>query len=130
MASILVVDDNSILVRSLERLLHERGGYDVTTVQTSEEAVERLRFATFDLVMIDLYMPGRNGFWLLKTVHEKWPALPCLVLSGIAEKLYVKDAMAEGARGYVLKDDLPGILDGVRAVLGGGTFISEAVRPE
>lgn len=129
MASILVVDDNPILIRSLERLLRERGGYNVTTVRTTEQAAENLRFASFDLVMIDIYMPGRNGFWLLKLIHEKWPTLPCLMLSGIVEKLYVREAMGEGARGYVLKDDVPGILDGVRAALGGGTFISEAVRP-
>ena len=129
MASILVVDDNPIFLRSLERLLRQRGDYDVTTAQTTEQAAENLRFASFDLVMIDIYMPGRNGFWLLKLIHEKWPTLPCLMLSGIAEKRYVKVAMADGARGYVLKDDLPGIMDGVRAALGGGTFISEAVRP-
>lgn len=129
MASILVVDDNPILIRSLERLLRERGGYNVTTVRTTEQAAENLRFASFDLVMIDIYMPGRNGFWLLKLIHEKWPTLPCLMLSGIVEKLYVREAMADGARGYILKDDVPGILDGVRAALGGGTFISVAVRP-
>ena len=81
-----------------------------------------------DLVLIDISLPGRNGIWLVNALREIKPRLPCLVLSGYASKHYVEQAMDAGARGYVLKEDVPGILEGIRLALTGGVYISEALR--
>ncbi len=128
MTSILVVEDHPLFAESLSRLLRDRGKYEVTTAGTGERAQELLEESSFDLLLIDISLPGRSGIWLLKEVRQAKPGLPCLMLSGYAKAPYVQQSMEAGARGYVLKEDIPGILDGIRAALEGRTFISEAVR--
>ncbi len=130
MTTILVVEDHPLFVESLTRLLREQGKYEVIATGTTEQAIARLKDAKIDLALIDISLPGRSGIWLLHACRDLKPDLPCLVLSGLSVALYVQQSMAAGARGYVLKDDVPGILEGIQAVLGGGTFISEAVRPQ
>ncbi len=128
MTSILVVEDHPVFVQSLSRLLRERGSYEVMAAATGEQAFDLLDQSQVDLMLIDISLPGRSGLWLLKKVRERRPELPCVMLSGFATAQYVKQSMDEGARGYVLKDDVPGILEAIRAALDGKTFVSEAVK--
>ncbi len=128
MTSILVVEDHPMFAQSLVRLLRERGSFDVTAAPNGEEAVEKVKEAAPDLVVIDVSLPGMSGIRLLKMLHDVKPGLPCLMLSGHLANQYVLQSMAAGARGYVLKDDIPGIMEGIQLVLNGGTFISRALR--
>ncbi len=129
MASILVVEDHPLFVQSLARLLRDRGGYQVSSVGSAEEAMQQLD-GKFDLVMIDVSLPGMSGLDLVDEIHQKDPHLPCLMVSGHMATHYVHQSMESGARGYVLKEDISGILDGIKQVLRGGTFISKALRPK
>ncbi len=128
MTSILVVEDHPVFVQTLARLLRNRGNYEVTAVRTGEEALPLLEQSHANLVLIDISLPGRSGIWVLKAIRGQKPDLPCLMLSGFANAQYVKESMEAGARGYILKDDVPGILEGIEAALHGKTFLSEAVR--
>ncbi len=130
MATILVVEDHAIFVQALVRLLRDRGRYDVTAVASGEEALERLRPPgdQFDVALLDVSLPGVNGIDLVSQIHERQPALPCLMVSGYMAPHYVNLSMAAGARGYVLKEDISGILEAVRQVLHGGTYISHALQ--
>ncbi len=130
MTSILVVEDHPVFTQSLVRLLRERGNFDVTAAASGEEAVEKLRDAVPDLVLIDVSLPGMSGIRLIKLLHDVKPGIPCLMLSGHLANQYVLQSMAAGARGYVLKDDIPGIMEGIQLVLNGGTFISRALRTQ
>ncbi len=125
--TILVVEDHPIFVQSLTRLLRERGHYEVLTAGSGEQALARLKENEADLAVIDLSLPGRSGLWLIGALHELKPEFPCVVLSGFSSEAYVKQALDAGARGYVLKDDIPGILEGIDAALHGRTFTSEAL---
>ncbi len=126
MARILVVEDHPAFAQALSRLLQSR--YDAETAQTAEDALERLQASGADLALIDISLPSRNGIWLLSALHKIRPGLPCLMLSGHANKLYVQQCLDAGARGYVLKEDLPGLLEGIQTALNGGTYVSEALR--
>ncbi len=126
MTRILIVEDHPSFAQALARLLQSR--YDAETAQTAEEALERLQDSGSDLVLIDISLPGRNGIWLLNALQQIKPDLPCLMLSGYANKLYVQQCMDAGARGYVLKDDVPGLLEGIQTALNGGTYVSAALR--
>ncbi len=126
MTRILVVEDHPAFAQALSRVLQSR--YDAVTAQTAEDALERLQDSGSDLVLIDISLPGRNGIWLLNALHEIKPDLPCLMLSGYANKLYVQQCLDAGARGYVLKDDVPGLLEGIQTALNGGTYVSEALK--
>ncbi len=129
MASILVVEDHPLFVQSLVRLLRDRGGYSVSSVGSGEEALQQLD-GKFDLVLIDVSLPGMSGIDLLDEIREKRPQLPCLMVSGHVATHYVHQSMESGARGYVLKEDISGILEGIKQVLRGGTFVSRALRPK
>lgn len=130
MTSILVVEDHPVFAQSLVRLLRQRGNFDVATAESGEQAVEQVKAEAPDLVVIDVSLPGMSGIRLIKMLHEVVPGLPCLMLSGHLANQYVMQSMAAGARGYVLKDDIPGIMEGIQSVLNGGTFISRALRDE
>lgn len=130
MASILVVEDHPLFVQSLVRLLRDRGGYSVEAVASGEAALGQLIDSKFDMVLIDVSLPGMNGIDLVQAIHEKKPQMPCLMVSGHMATHYVHQSMDSGARGYVLKEDINGILDAIKQVLRGGTFISKAVRPK
>src|SRR5512135_1048390 len=117
MTSILVVEDHPAFKESVERLLSQRGGYEVTTAPTGEQALQKITDHDFDLVLLDISLPGRSGIWLLRAIRKRKPKIPCLMLSGFSAGFYVQQAIEEGARGYVLKDDVPGILDGIQQVL-------------
>lgn len=129
LASILVVEDHPVFVQSVVRLLRDHGHYEVATAGTAEQAVERLQELDFDLALIDISLPGRSGITLVKTFRDLKRGLPCLMLSGLDSQAYVQESMAAGASGYVLKDDVPGILEGIRVALRGGVFISDALKP-
>ncbi len=128
MATILVVEDHPLFVQSLARLLRDRGNHEVTPVASGEQALNELGDSKFDLVMIDVSLPGMSGIDLVGEIHEKKPDLPCLMVSGHMATHYVHQSMESGARGYVLKEDIPGILEAIKQVLRGGTFISRALR--
>ncbi len=128
MATILVVEDHAIFIKALVRLLHDRGRYDVTAVRSGEEALEHLPSDLFDIALLDVSLPGVNGIDLVSQIHELQPGLPCLMVSGYMAPHYVNLSMAAGARGYVLKEDIVGILEAVGRVLHGGTYISHALE--
>jgi DNA-binding NarL/FixJ family response regulator len=129
MASIFVVEDHLLLSGALQRILRERGGFDVVgMVPTAEQALEDLDGMKVDLVLVDVSLPGMNGIDLVAALQNRRKGLPCLMLSGHASRQYVERSMAVGARGYVLKDDIAGILEGIRMVLAGGTYISKQLQ--
>ncbi len=128
MANILVVEDHPLFVQSLVRLLRDRGNHEVTAVASGEQALERLPDSKVQLVLIDVSLPGMSGIELLKEIDAKKPGLPCLMVSGHMAMQYVNQSMSLGARGYVLKEDIPGILEAITHVLQGGTYISSALR--
>jgi DNA-binding NarL/FixJ family response regulator len=129
MTSILVIEDHPLFVQSLVRLLRERGKYDVTAVGSGEQALEALRQSSFDMALVDVSLPGTNGIDLISEIQREKPGLPCMMVSGHVASHYINQSMSAGARGYVLKEDINGILEGVREVMRGQTFISRQLRP-
>jgi DNA-binding NarL/FixJ family response regulator len=129
MASILVIEDHSVFGKALVRLLTEKANVDVVgVVGSGEEALEKLPEMHVDLVLIDVSLPSMNGIQLVSVIHEQFPHLLCMMLSGHLTPFYVKRSLEAGARGYVLKDDIPGVLEGVQRVLDGEIYISSALR--
>jgi DNA-binding NarL/FixJ family response regulator len=129
MSSILIVEDHAILGKALVRLLTEKANQSVVAViGSAEEAIEKIPDLHIDLALVDVSLPKMNGIQLVGYLHENYPDLPCLVITGHLIPFYMQRSLEAGARGYVLKDDVNGILEGVKAVLEGGTYISKALR--
>ncbi len=125
--NILLVEDHDGFAGAAAHILRSRG-YEAETARTAEEALRRVQGRYFDLVLIDVSLPGRNGIWLLKNLAQTKPGLPCLMLSGYANQRYVDQSLSAGAHGYVLKEDLPGLLEAIEAVLRGGRYISRGAQ--
>lgn len=129
MASILLVEDHEIFAQALLRVLRERGQLDVVaTAESAEEALEKIPELEVDLVLVDVSLPGRSGISLVLVLHEKYPELPCVMLSGHLSAHYARSSLAAGARGYLVKDHADEILEGIQRVLEGEIYVSEVVR--
>ena len=131
MASILVIEDHVVFGKALVRLLTEKANVEVVdVVRSAEEALEKLPALHVDLVLIDVSLPTINGIQLAGMIHRQFPDVLCLMLSGHLTPFYVKRSLEAGARGYVLKDDIPGVLEGVERVLAGEIYVSSALRDQ
>jgi DNA-binding NarL/FixJ family response regulator len=123
------VEDHAVFAQALLRMLRERGHLDVKAVATSaEEALEKLPGLEVDLVLVDVSLPRRSGISLVLVLHERYPDLPCVMLSGHLSSHYVRRSLAAGARGYLMKDNSHEILEGIQRVLNGEIYVSEAIQ--
>ena len=128
MIEVLVVDDHTIFRSGLRRLLG-----DETDMRVCEEAgnaadaMQLLRQASFDAVILDINLKGRSGLDLLKSLRREWPALPVLMVSMYPEEQFARAALDAGANGYVAKDAEPGDLL-YPSHRRGGTWLSTAFR--
>ncbi len=129
MTSILLVEDHAIFAQALQRVLRERGHMDVVAVaESAEEALQKVSEFDPDLVLVDVSLPKRSGISLVFMLHERYPELPCVMLSGHLSQHYARSSLAAGARGYLVKDHAEEILEGIQRVLQGEIYVSEVVR--
>jgi DNA-binding NarL/FixJ family response regulator len=130
--SVLVVEDHAVVGRMLARFLRELGEMEVwAVVETGETALEKLAAASDehpDLVLVDVSLPGISGIDLVAELARLYSALPCLMLSAHRDLNYVRQALANGARGYVTKDNPPAIIDAIQCVLNGKIYLSDDMR--
>ena len=129
MTSILIVEDHAMMGRALTRVLDEHQDLHVVEiVSTAEIALEKLKKIKVDLAIVDVSLPRMNGIDLVALLHKQYPALPCMMLSGHTGMQYVTRSLEAGARGYVVKDDIAGIVEGIQAIMAGKTYVSENLR--
>ena len=129
MSSILLIEDHMVFAKALIRFLTAKAGLEVIeTIQSGEDALKKLPHLNVDLVLVDVSLPNMNGIDLVRKIHERYPALRCLMLSGHLSPQYLKRALDAGARGYILKDDVSGIMEGVQEVLNGQIYVSQSLR--
>ncbi len=115
--SILIVDDEDHLRLSLSLVL-QKEGYRVTTAANAEQALERIRSQEYDLMFLDLNLPGMSGIDLLVEVSQRVPHMPVLILTAHAALDSAIQAVRLGARDYLIKPAEPvAILKRVREVL-------------
>jgi len=109
---ILIVDDDRVVLESCRRIL-ESEGFDVKLVSTAKAAMEQLeQTGTFDMMIMDVKMPERDGVYLLEKITEKWPLnswpkLPVLVMSGYPTPETIQSLIRKGAREFVPKPFTP-----------------------
>jgi len=108
---VLVVDDDAEVRRVLQRVLG-RLGYNVETVSTVPDALERLSGASYDLMITDLEMPGASGLDLLAAVRARWPLTRTILMSGRAQAADAAAAIEHGIDRLLLK---PFEIDELRA---------------
>jgi DNA-binding NarL/FixJ family response regulator len=108
---VLLVDDHPVVRNGLKRVLATPSAdILVDEAGTADEALEHLRLAPCDIVVLDITMPGRSGLDLLKDLQRERPTLPVLVLSMHPASQFARRVMSAGAAGYLTKDSAPGEL--------------------
>lgn len=126
MPSILIVEDHKILAEVLATILRRSGKFEVAgIVHSAEDALERLSSQDIALVLVDVSLPDTNGIELVGMIREKYPHIPSIVNSGHNTSHYVNRALEAGARGYIVKDDIHEIVEGIQHVLNGGIYLSK-----
>jgi CheY-like chemotaxis protein len=80
-ASILVIDDDRAVLSTIKLLL-ERAAHAVEAVDNSQAGLRLLETQRFDLLIVDIFMPGMDGFETMRLVHQSWPKMPIIVISG------------------------------------------------
>ena len=132
MIRVVIADDHTNVRDGLKHLLRAAGDIDVAgEARNGNEALERVRALTFDVLLMDMSMPGKSGIELIKQVRSEKPKLRILVLSMHQEHQYAVRAVKAGASGYLTKESASTLLvSAIRKVAGGGAFISPEVAEQ
>ena len=129
MLRVLIADDHAIVRRGLiEILLHELKDPICGEAENAQQVLAQVRSQTWDLVILDVSMPGRSGIDVLSDLKREQPKLPVLVLSMHPEDQYGKRMLKAGASGYMNKNSAPEeLIKAIRKVLAGGRYVSPAL---
>jgi len=126
---VLIADDHAVVRRGLKEILtDEFGKCTFGEAKTSQEAFIQAQKQDWDLVILDIAMPGKSGLELLGDLKQIWPHVPVLILSVYSEEQFARRALKGGAAGYLTKESVPEeLVKAVRKVLGGGRYISTSL---
>ena len=126
---ILITDDHAVVRQGLKQILLEeftRAEFGEAT--NAQEAIERVWKEPWDVVVLDITMPGRSGLEVLKEIRKSRPKLPVLVLSMHPEDQFAVRILKIGASGYMTKESAPNELVGaVKKVIAGGRYVSPSL---
>jgi two-component system, NarL family, invasion response regulator UvrY len=122
---ILIVDDHFIVRKGLVSILTEvPDSVEVEEAGSGEEALEKVQKAEFDLVLLDIALPGKRGLEVLKEMKALKPALPVLMLSMHPEEQYAVQSLRAGASGYLTKGSVADeLMLAIHKVLDGGKYV-------
>ena len=116
---ILIIDDELSLRQTLARVL-QHAGFEVTTAATGEEGLGLLSGAHFDLVYMDIRMPGMPGLDVLQLIHANQPSLPVIMFTAQPDLNSAVEALRRGATDYLLKPLMPqALIDRTQALIAG-----------
>ena len=129
MLKILIADDHPIMRDGLRQIISASVDIDVAAaVGSGDEVLARLKKEDFDVLVLDLSMPGINGIELIKRIILERPKQHILILSMHKEELYAVRTLKAGAAGYLCKDSASNqLIPAIRKVASGGRFVSPEV---
>jgi two-component system, NarL family, invasion response regulator UvrY len=125
----LIADDHPLLRSGLKHiLLMEADFHAPGEAENSDQALELIAGKPWDIVLLDIGMPGRNGLETLSEIKKLRPGLPVLILSMHSEEQFALRAIKAGASGYVTKTDaVADLVRAIRRVLAGRKYVSPAL---
>ena len=132
MINILIADDHTIVRKGLIELVEDSKSIQVSAeAKNSAEVMQLLVSQSFDLVVLDISMPGRSGLEALKDIKKMYPKIPVLILSMYPEEQYAVRVIKAGASGYLNKDSAPEeLIKAIKTIAKGRKYISMAIAEQ
>ncbi|MDH3974702.1 MAG: response regulator transcription factor [Deltaproteobacteria bacterium] len=129
MINILIADDHPLIRQGLRKVLSSPGDMLVVDEATTcHEVFDKIRKHKYDVIILDIIMPGQSGLDIVKDIKNEFPRLAVLILSACPEDQYAVRALKLGASGYLTKEGaLDELIDAVRKVSCGGKHVSKSV---
>jgi DNA-binding NarL/FixJ family response regulator len=130
MPKVLIVDDQAIVRISLRNLLLEEDYTYVTgDATTGQQAIALCQAEPWDVVLLDISMPGQGGLSVLQTLRQLCPEIPVLMLSFFLERGHITQALEAGAAGYVAKEEISEeIIPAIKSAINGRQYLSPAAK--
>lgn len=129
MIRILIADDHTIVREGLKEILRQTSDLDVADEACDgEEVIQKVGNRDYDLVLLDISLPGRSGLDILKQLKCLKPSLPILVLSMHPEEQYAIRSIRAGASGYLTKESASAeLIKAIRLIAGGKRYITSSL---
>ena len=129
MLRILIADDHAIVRQGLKQIVTETRDMTVAgEASNGQELLNKIREGDYDVVVLDITMPVRNGMDALRQLRSEKPRLPVLILSIHPEEQYASRALRAGASGYLTKESAPDeLVVAIRKVSKGGKYVSSSL---
>ncbi len=129
MIKILIADDHAIVRQGLQQIVKSSPDMSVVgEAVNGEDALSKIRTEDWDVLVLDISMPGRSGFDILRELKHERPNLPVLVLSMHSEDQFAVRTLKAGAAGYLTKESAPDeLVQAIRKVVAGGKYISPSL---
>lgn len=129
MLKVLIADDHPVVREGLKQIVTETQDMVVAgEANNGQEVLNKIREGDYDVIVLDITMPGRNGMDVLRQLRSERPRLPVLMLSIHPEEQYALRALRAGASGYLTKESAPDeLLVAIRKVSWGGKYISSSL---
>ncbi len=126
---VLIADDHPVVRRGLNQVLADE--YPSLSVGEARDAGETLKLAReqdWDIILLDISMPGRSGLEVLKELKRERPKVPVLILTSHPEDQYAVRVLKAGAAGYMTKESAAEhLIEGIRKAIGGGRYITPSL---
>ncbi len=129
MIKILIADDHPVVRQGLKDIIEETPGMMVgDEANNGQEALEKIRKNDFDVVLLDISMPGRSGLDILKELKSEKPELSVLILSMHPEEQYAVRVLKAGASGYLTKESAPDeLIAAIKKASKGRKYVSSSL---
>ncbi len=126
---VLIADDHAIVREGLKQIIGDSGLITVAgEAENAQQAIQKVREGGFDVLLLDISMPDRNGIDVLKQVKKELPGLPVLMLTMHREDQYAIRAMKAGASGYLTKQSAPSeLVNALQLVAHGRKYITPSL---
>ncbi|MBI3752834.1 MAG: response regulator transcription factor [Deltaproteobacteria bacterium] len=132
MIRILIADDHAVVRQGLKKILSEHSDMAVLgEAENGNDVLAQIRQKKWDIVILDITMPGKSGFDVLKDIRAERPTLPVLILSMLPEEQFAKRSIKAGASGYLTKGSAPEeLVRAIRKIYDGGKYISPTLAEQ
>jgi len=129
MIKILIVDDHTIVRKGLKQILEATPDMKVVDeASNGQEVIEKIDNNDYDLILLDISLPGRGGLDVLKQIKASQPELPVLILSMYPEEQYAIRSLRARASGYLTKESAPDeLIDAIRRIAEGKKYITSSL---